>query len=537
MVISKSSPVCSGLRPATDNPAAQDHSARPISFEPNSETVFSFLEEQLDQCLNVHVPAGSCQFQTGSRPPRRLLHIQREAGQPHLKLVEPAEGALLKWCALSYCWGNEGTSMTTRATLQSRLMSVKFDELPRTLREAILVCQRLNVSYIWIDSLCIVQDDEEEKMHDVKHMPDVYGQAFITLSASSASSVNKGFLHTRDIAMRFPPFSLRYRCRDGAEGRLLFQPELYPKRDPTNRRGWTLQERVLSPRLIDFSSLQVRWRCQTTKSCDSGYPPSQWKWYFHATDYISRASLQHMSTDDVIYLCKTLVEDYSQRQVTFPEDKLVAFSAIPTLLNRDGGYYAGLWAADFPFNLTWAPNGSPGGHLPPRPRKYRAPSWSWAALDVEVYFPCFIFLRPRDHCKVHAKVLECESKPLHPDAPFGAISSAYLKIRGRFAQAKWYFNLQADDRSSQVRLAVGCRAKNSRGLLQGKHDATEEGWPSTPEAHADVLCLLVVETFLKASGLLLMNEDSGAGFRRVGHWESQMADVAEFAGPHSIWLV
>ena len=426
--------------------------------------------------------------------------------------------------------------ITTRASLQSRLTRVEFDELPRTFRDSILICQRLNVSYIWIDSLCIVQDDEEEKMHDVARMPDVYGQAFITLSASSASGVNEGFLHKRDIAMRFPPFSLRYRCKDGAEGRMLFQPELYPERDPVNRRGWTLQERVLSPRLIDFSSLQVQWRCQTTKSCDSGYPPSEWKWYFHATDYVGSTSLRHMSTDDVARMCKTLVEDYSARQLTFPEDKLVAFSAIPTLFNRDGGYYAGLWAADFPLNLTWTLNGRPGVRPGVRPRKYRAPSWSWAALDEVIFFPSFISLRPRGFCKVHADVLECDIKPLHPDAPFGAISSAHLIIRGRFAQAKWYFNLQADGRYSQVSLAVRYRAKNSRGLLKGYQDATEEDWPSTPEAHVDVLCLLIVEEG-KATGLLLMSEDSGASFRRVGYWKAEMADVAEFAGPHSLRLV
>jgi hypothetical protein len=192
----------------------------------NSESVFGFLRKQLNECLNVHVAAGSCHFQAVSRPPRRLIYVETQQSGLGLRLIEPPEGIHLKWCALSYCWGDGQTFRTTKATLDARRAGIDFADLPNTLRDAVSVCQKLEVSYIWIDVLCIVQDDEEEKMHDIAHIADVYQNAYITLSASSASNVTEGFLRPRSIDIRFTPFALRYRCSAGEKGDWYFNPTL-----------------------------------------------------------------------------------------------------------------------------------------------------------------------------------------------------------------------------------------------------------------------------------------------------------------------
>ncbi|KAK4236970.1 heterokaryon incompatibility protein-domain-containing protein [Achaetomium macrosporum] len=519
------------LRSRSGDPAARDDTVRPMTLVPNSESVFGFLREQLNHCLNVHVAAGSCHFQTVPEPPRRLIHIILQEGGLHLRPVEPPQGMAVKWCALSYCWGDGPTLTTTKATLEARLASISFNDLPSTLRDAVLVCQKLDVFYIWIDSLCIVQDDEEEKIHDIAHMPDVYGKAYITLSASSASSVTEGFLHPPTIDMRFTPFALRYRCRDGAERTLVFQPLISADSDPVNLRGWTLQERVLSPRVIDFSNLQVRWRCQTTESCDSGSPPS----IRDFDDHVGRKSLQRMEPEDIAVLCRKLVEDYSKRRLTFPKDKLVAFSAIPALLNRSGGYYAGLWAADFPYNLIWGPNRRPSDPRAARPKDYRHDPGRGRLLTPRSSSLTAFASRQ----KSHVEILDCKVEPAHGDAPFGAISSASITLKGRVARAKWFYGLpwtSLDRHSTQVRLNPGYRVNSSPGLLQGNADA-EEGWPMSPGGFVEVPCLLVAQRVALAYGLLLIESGSSGCFQRVGHWESTMDRVAKFGEPRPIQLV
>ncbi|KAK3329283.1 hypothetical protein B0H66DRAFT_610052 [Apodospora peruviana] len=155
-------------------------------------------------------------------PPRRLLNIYTHQSEVRLRLVDPRKEDTLKWCALSYFWGERPTLTTTNSTLQSRLDGTKPIQLPQTHRDAV--------------------ETTREKAHDIAQMPDVYGNAYITLSASSASNIAEGFLHTRNMPVEFSeffPFSLRYHGRDfgdAEEKNLLFQPKIWPARDPVNLR-------------------------------------------------------------------------------------------------------------------------------------------------------------------------------------------------------------------------------------------------------------------------------------------------------------
>jgi hypothetical protein len=144
---------------------------------------------------------------------------------------------------------------TTIATLPERLKGIDFVSLTKPLRDAVATTSRLDLEYIWIDSLCILQDSQEEKPRDITQMDRICSHAYATLSASSASHVTEGFLGNRQVSQFMTPISLRYLTRSGVEINLLMCEDPTPRdiEDLINTYGWTFHERGLPPSLIYFS--------------------------------------------------------------------------------------------------------------------------------------------------------------------------------------------------------------------------------------------------------------------------------------------
>jgi hypothetical protein len=149
---------------------------------------------------------------------------------------------------------------TTIATLIERLKGIDFVSLTKPLRDAVATTSRLDLEYIWIDSLCILQDSQEEKPRDITQMDRICSHAYATLSASSASHVTEGFLGNRQVSQFMTPISLRYLTRSGVEINLLMCADPTPRdiEDPINTHGWTFHERGLPPSLIYFSKKPSR---------------------------------------------------------------------------------------------------------------------------------------------------------------------------------------------------------------------------------------------------------------------------------------
>ncbi|SPJ92438.1 uncharacterized protein FTOL_13724 [Fusarium torulosum] len=182
-----------------------------------------------------------------------------------------------------------------------------------------MVTTRLNLEYIWIDSLCILQDSHKEKTEDIAQMDRIYSHVYITISASSASSATEGFLHDRRMPQSMTPVSLRYLTRSGVKSNLLVCAEPTPRdvEDPINTRGWTFQERALSPRLIDFSTTQVRWRYQSLQATEAGCPAeSVWANYFPTSFIVSASRPLRSEGKDDEREWSSLVAAYSGRNLT-----------------------------------------------------------------------------------------------------------------------------------------------------------------------------------------------------------------------------
>jgi hypothetical protein len=188
----------------------------------------------------------------------------------HLRLVETAEIEPSRYIALSHCWGplqEHEKCCTFKRNITQRKMLIEFDDLPRTFRDAVTVARGLSINYIWIDSLCIIQDDEIDWRSEASKMGQVFSAAYCTISASSAKSSLQGFLPNRTprSVVKVPSNTAGsiFACVDIDD----FQSDV--ELSPLNNRGWVLQERALSRRTMFFTSTQVYWECGAGIHCET----------------------------------------------------------------------------------------------------------------------------------------------------------------------------------------------------------------------------------------------------------------------------
>jgi hypothetical protein len=151
----------------------------------------------------------------------------------------PDSAPQMRYVALTYCWGKTQNFITTLENLEGLKERIPWEKLPQTIKDAITVTRRLGIRYFWVDALCIIQDSPEDWEAESMRMADVYGGAFLTISAASGPDVHHGL--TRQTVGSKPEYPLQS--------------------DPLYSRAWALQERILSPRILIFGSDQIYWEC------------------------------------------------------------------------------------------------------------------------------------------------------------------------------------------------------------------------------------------------------------------------------------
>lgn len=197
--------------------------------------------------------------------PTRLIEIG-----DFLRLVDSAALPTRRYAALSHCWGKlEDTEKFCASRNNIRLLEreINFDKLPPTFKDAVTVTRGLGIGYIWIDSICIIQDDEKDWQREASRMEQVFSDAYVTIGASSARSSLDGFLHPR-----VQRESVVLSTQDG--GQIYICPFIDDfhkdvELGPLNQRGWVLQERALSRRMIHYTSSQMYWECGAGIRCET----------------------------------------------------------------------------------------------------------------------------------------------------------------------------------------------------------------------------------------------------------------------------
>jgi hypothetical protein len=161
---------------------------RPRETNPSSEASFCLIKSWLELCNLQH----RCYQGVGFKNPTRLIDVSGE--QPCLVNTSNDQGPYI---ALSHCWGEIQPITTTTSSINTHVESVPFDTLPKMFQDAVHITRRLNIKYLWIDSLCIVQDSEEDWAREAAQMGDIYRHAFLTIFALDSKNCHEGIFVQR----------------------------------------------------------------------------------------------------------------------------------------------------------------------------------------------------------------------------------------------------------------------------------------------------------------------------------------------------
>ena len=380
--------------------------------------------------------------------PTYLIDVGKEDGEESVD-AHLTSGQKAPYAALSYCWGGPQPVTLTSLTMNDMLQCIATYNLPQTIQDAITVTRKLGLQYLWVDALCIIQDSAADKDAEIAKMDRIYQNAQLTVSAASARRCQDGFLATRSFGVAFLPSSgfssIPFTCPDGRSGtvRLRDSELYYASLEPLNRRAWALQERVLSSRVLIYGLWQMYWQCQSQHYCDGGSID-----YFSGNtagvSVLNSLQVQHtnqrgeisVGTENALWTCwKDLVEDYTQRDLTVPSDKLPALSGIATRYQKATNdiYCAGLWKAGLWKGLRWQVADPKND----RPSIYRAPSWSWASVFGQIFWSGE-FKPPAERSVARSMViLGCSVTPEDTLAPFGKVREGTLTIRGVSKTLEW----------------------------------------------------------------------------------------------------
>jgi hypothetical protein len=374
-------------------------------------------------------------------------------GSQHIRLLETS-GQVGKWVALTYCWGNVPFLQTTSQNIESLKREIVFSSLPQTFKDAVIITRQLGIRYLWIDALCIQQDSDLDWQAESANMPAIYTNAYLTIAAVGAQNSHQGMLNPRGWVSDKPDScSVRLSRKSVVDFRMPINHLTHI--DHLSRRAWCLQEKVLSPRVLSFGSSQMTFTCSSTHLTEGNYVrDAQAKRDLSLTAKnelylrVSRVSrsfgqniFYHVALRKLHRCWYGILTDYTQRTLTFPRDKLIAISGVADYIRRETSYeyLAGIWKESLPQALLWQnppsmkPQLQDSGCLLFREkvRSYRAPSWSWAAVDGPVHFgDCVKDLEQPEIHRLSSKcqVLECEVQSEGVDC--GQVLGGYITIHG-----------------------------------------------------------------------------------------------------------
>ncbi|KAI1737684.1 heterokaryon incompatibility protein-domain-containing protein [Xylaria scruposa] len=368
----------------------------PVLSDAGSSAYFQLLREWLRVCDNDH----DCWNGPDSFLPSRLLDVEGEnAGVPSLRLHISRQGERGRFLALSHCWGAleqrvKDRYCTYRCNVQSKMKEISWHDLPKTFQDAVTVARGLDIRYLWIDSMCIIQPHPgcsancaglQDWKSEAEKMEAYYSQAYVTIAATSACDSTTGFLHPRPAAEFVragtapggaPPYicpSIDNFRRDVVDGLL-------------NRRAWVLQERALSHRTIHLTAVQAYWECGQGIRCETLTKLSNPRASFWSDPQFPNSILSHTKSNR-FRLFQHLFVTYCNLGITYPTDRSHAVAGFLQRLAESisSNQHYGILDRFLHRSLLWKRR-SNGAKLTriDYPQDRAVPSWSWMAVHGEI---------------------------------------------------------------------------------------------------------------------------------------------------------
>ncbi|KDR77083.1 hypothetical protein GALMADRAFT_39577, partial [Galerina marginata CBS 339.88] len=293
-----------------------------------------------------------------------------------------------QYLTLSHRWGGSHIFQLTSKGLSSLLSEIHIPNLPKTFQDAILITRRLGCQYIWIDSLCIIQDSKEHWVTESAIMGDIYRGSSCTIAALGATDGDSGCFKTRNpLCFQHCKFQLSADqvayLQPEKEWRLIDRTGYGPQVEPLHERAWVVQERMLSPRTLHYGTFGLYWECAKENANDrpamTAAQPST-KYAIHQACTLPLTGELDSSYQAFWAWWSRIISMYNPCGLTYGTDKLVAIAGIVKLVESKTGLHsvAGLWKEYIFPELLWFVNGPPAE----RPvESYQAPTWSWASLN------------------------------------------------------------------------------------------------------------------------------------------------------------
>ncbi|KAI0477537.1 heterokaryon incompatibility protein-domain-containing protein [Xylariaceae sp. FL0804] len=362
--------------------------------------------------------------------PTRLIDVGTKAS-PELRLRVSTEDAIDgPYATLSHCWGGLVPFRLLKDNMKDLRKRIEFQQLPKTFQDAITTARGIGVRYLWIDSLCIIQDSTDDWAAEAPQMTLVYGGSLVTFAATAAEDGTQGlFLDKSPPAIPYVKTS----WTDAPNFTYGILRELLTRQHidegALNRRAWVFQERILSRRLIHFAGEQIFWQCYGRIACES--LPSGLPEVYQRPSLTRRLILDPSdsgaqggstllrSSAQPLRIWADMVREYSAKKLTYPGDRLMAISGIARLIQKTikDEYMAGMWRRNLARELCW----DSSAPVAQQRSLGRGPSWSWASLDGPIRF------------RYTAEYYEDDEKHSFPRKPVIEILHASVTLKGQDA--------------------------------------------------------------------------------------------------------
>jgi hypothetical protein len=309
--------------------------------------------------------------------PTHVIDVGSSDGSQDPRLVVTG-GSRGHYVAVSHCWGMQQPLKTEKRNIGDWLRGIPWISLPKTFQDVITVARALGIQFVWIDSLCIVQDNIDDWLGEAVHMGRIYERARLTIAASHANDSTEGLFFQRN-----PPrwTQIPYIDKSGTENGIIYVSadclgECYKDGNetcgPLSQRAWITQEWLLSRRIVFYTKSNLIWQCKMTRRNEQNIDLGK----YHNT----------------LMDWRSIVEMHSHRKLTYNSDRLISLEGIRTLMQAESGdeYRFGMWKSGLPRDLYWKPE----EHWKPEvkcnrtdnPIRPNVPTWSWASSMTPVTF-------------------------------------------------------------------------------------------------------------------------------------------------------
>jgi hypothetical protein len=370
----------------------------------------------------------------------------------------------LRYTTLSHSWGTYQPVKTTKANISDHLQAINWSSLPQRFQDAVTITHSLGIEYLWIDALCIIQDDREDWGKESAEMKNVYGLSYLTIAAAAGEDSRYGLFGRQDIEDSYNDVPKTAFC---ARGILMNESSPWP----LFNRARIVQERLLAPRILYFCDYEVIFECSSQVRCQCSsistsfpipdlctshgvdkVPSYQGLRYqfananFQEIEYRSNLlepakseqglapQLLITNTSKMLELWNNLLYHYCRRHITVLSDRLPALSGAAGAFGSTGlygAYYGGMWEVWFMQSMLWYIHPTNDLNLQPPSENDppQAPSWSWAKVRGTWCYRC-----PPITPSVVAKLTEAELHLAAPDI-FGALDEGIVTVEGKLAPA------------------------------------------------------------------------------------------------------